>query len=148
MSPYCSYCGTELEESWNVCPTCGKKLKETESHPYRFQSQVQPNQSTDQVVRNPYRQSRLTSYQKVYTTRAGYNYGSASLICGILGLIIGIFFIGPLLGILAIIFGGIGISRDETAALGAIGLILGIFDFILFFFLWYLLWFPWHWFPW
>ena len=148
MSPYCTYCGTELEESWNVCPNCGKKLKETEVHPYQIQSQPTLVQPINQGVTNPYRQPQTQQYQKLYRTRTGYNYGGASIICGIFGLIFGIFFMGVFLGILAMILGGIGISRDESAAMGAIGIVLGIFNLIVFFFFWFIFWLPWNWFPW
>ncbi|MFX1504667.1 MAG: zinc ribbon domain-containing protein [Promethearchaeota archaeon] len=28
MSSYCTNCGTKLEESWKLCPNCGKTLRE------------------------------------------------------------------------------------------------------------------------
>lgn len=147
MSPYCTYCGKEVEESWNICPHCGKKLRDTEIPQNQVQPPPNPYQQTQQRFRNPY-QRPAQSYQKIYTAGMGYNYGLASLICGILGIIFGFFFIGFILGIPAIILGGLGISRDENSSLGAIGLVLGVVDFILGFVFFFFLWFPWFWFPW
>ncbi|MFX1303665.1 MAG: zinc ribbon domain-containing protein [Promethearchaeota archaeon] len=141
MSPYCTYCGNEVEESWNVCPNCGKGLKE------QVISQTQPQQQPQMHPQPiPY---QVQPYQKVYGLGGGNNYGIAALICGILGIPLGIVFVGPVLGIIAIIMGGIGISKDDNAAIAIIGLILGILDFVFFFilFFWFFIWFGWLW-PW
>ncbi|MDR1552074.1 MAG: FHA domain-containing protein [Prevotellaceae bacterium] len=56
------------------------------------------------------------------------NMGIAALCCGIVGL----FFAGIILGLLAIIFGAVGMSRQEkNKGLSITGLILGIIDFVL-----------------
>ncbi|UCD02033.1 MAG: zinc-ribbon domain-containing protein [Promethearchaeota archaeon] len=148
MSPFCTYCGTEVEDSWNLCPNCGKKLRETEIPQNQVQPRLNPYQQTQQTFRNPYQQPPVQPYQKIYKAGIGYSYGIASLICGILGIVLGFFFIGFILGIPAIILGSLGISRDENSALGAIGLVLGVIDFIFGFVFFFFLWFPWFWFPW
>ncbi|MCK4371236.1 MAG: zinc-ribbon domain-containing protein, partial [Candidatus Lokiarchaeota archaeon] len=36
MSPFCTNCGRDLEESWKICPDCGKILGEgtvPQTHP-------------------------------------------------------------------------------------------------------------------
>lgn len=127
MSPYCTNCGTEIEESWKVCPYCGKILKEQETQQTRPQ---QPQISQQQ----PY---QTQPYQKVYHPSSN-NYGIAALICGIIGIPLGFFLVGPVLGIVAIIMGGLGISRDDNNAMAVVGIVLGIIDCVLtlvFFFL-------------
>jgi len=52
-------------------------------------------------------------------------FGIASLVLGILGLFVG----GIPLGILAIIFGAVGLSKNQKFSLA--GLILGIIDFVV-----------------
>ena len=145
MSPYCTNCGNEVEESWNICPNCGKVLKEQEV-PHRQPQQQQVQQQVPQQPQ-PY---RVQPYQRKYTG-TGNSYGTAALICGLLGIIFGIFYVGPVLGIIAIIMGGIGISRDDNTAMAAIGLVLGILDFVFFFvfFLFLFSWlnWMWHWWP-
>ncbi len=147
MSPYCTYCGNEIEDSWNACPNCGSKLKESNVPQTPVRSQPNPYQQTQQQLRNPYQTQQVQPYQKKYGT-TGNNFGIASIICGILGLVLGFAFIGPFLGIPAIILGGLGISRDESGALGAVGIVLGIIDLIFAFFFWFWMWFPWFLFPW
>jgi hypothetical protein len=56
----------------------------------------------------------------------------ASLVCGIVGLIIFAIILGPL----AIIFGGVGLSRAKSGAghrgMAIAGIVLGILDVVLF----------------
>ena len=144
MSPYCTYCGNEVEESWNVCPKCGTNLKETEIP--QAQPQLQPG---------PYHplyqssQQQRQQYQSAPTPSKGYNYGTIALICGIIGIPAGFLYFGPVLGVIAIVMGVMGIARDDNASIAAIGLIFGIIDFVLFFvfFFWIFTWFSWIW-PW
>jgi hypothetical protein len=57
----------------------------------------------------------------------GNGMGIAALCCGIVGLL----FFGIILGTLAIIFGGVALTRKEkTKGLGITGLILGIIDVV------------------
>ena len=64
MSPFCINCGSEIEDSWNACPNCGKVLKEkTINQPQpspRVQMQPQPQQV--QPYQQQYRQ--LGGYRK------------------------------------------------------------------------------------
>lgn len=138
MSPYCTNCGKEVEESWNVCPDCGIVLRERV---------IQQAQSQQPVQMQPQHYQAQPS-QHVYSPK-GNTYGTAALICGVLGIVFGIFYVGPVLGIIAIIIAGIGISRDDNAAIAIIGLFFGILDFIFFFifFFWFFIWLNWLW-PW
>jgi uncharacterized SAM-binding protein YcdF (DUF218 family) len=62
-------------------------------------------------------------------------------VCGIVGLFCG----GIIFGIVAIIMGGLGLSRDENSSMAIIGLVLGVIDFVCFFiaFFWIFTWFAW-----
>lgn len=121
MSPYCTICGNEVDDSWRVCPNCGKSLRESEvpqpqpSLSPQAQAQTPPQPQPYQV--QPYRQQ----YRPAKTTQ----YGTAALICGLAGLCCGLF-----LAIPAIILGGLGISRDENTSTATAGLILGIVDIV------------------
>jgi len=62
------------------------------------------------------------------TPTAKNSYGTAALVCGIVGF----FFAGIILGVLAIIFGGVSLNRQEkNKGLGVTGLVLGIIDVII-----------------
>ena len=128
MSPYCSYCGQKIEESWNVCSECGTRLKETPI------PQTKPIQHPTQPISYD-----VQTYQRAYIKRDPSRFGLASLICGIIGLLAPFFYRGPPLGtfpffrILAIIFGGIGIKIDENITPAVFGLVLGIIGLTLYF---------------
>jgi len=69
----------------------------------------------------------------------GKIFGLLGLIFGLIG-IIGVWFItfffyfgALLIGILAIVFGGIGIAKDDSKGLGIAGLIVGIITLIIWF---------------
>jgi len=133
MTPYCMECGGEIEESWNACPNCGKVRKEVNPPQPRPVAQPLP-----QPQPQPY-QTRL--YQRSYSMGREKNYGTAALVCGIIGLFCG----GIIFGIGAIILGVLGLSRDENTGMAVLGLVLGIIDFVCFFMMmfWVVSWFAW-----
>lgn len=51
-------------------------------------------------------------------------FGKIAIIVGIIGF----FFMGLIVGTLAIIFGFLGVARDHSPTLGVIGVILGVID--------------------
>ena len=74
-----------------------------------------------------------TATRSAPTTRSGSNgFAIAGLVCGIIGLILFNFILGPL----AIIFGGVGVSRAHRGAghrgLAWAGVVLGIIDVLIF----------------
>jgi hypothetical protein len=73
-----------------------------------------------------------TSGNNVASSGASNGFAVAALVCGIVGIFIANFILGPL----AIIFGGIGLSRANRGAKGRgmaiAGLILGVVDIVLF----------------
>ena len=141
MSPYCINCGSEIEDSWNACPNCGKVLKEAKvpQQPTIPQVQVQPQQAPQ-----PY---QVQPYQRRYSSGGGNTYGIVALICGLIGLLGAMAYFGIVLGIIAIATGGMGLSRDDNNAMAIIGLILGIIDFVCCFLIYFVI-FSWmSWFP-
>ena len=133
MSPFCTSCGREVEESWNVCPDCGKSLEETTG------PQTHPTTHT-QIQSTTPQPPRVQPSQPKYTKAVGETkIGAGALACGILWLIFGFFYGSsifgfPLFRIVAIILGGIGISRDENKSMAIGGLILGIIGIVIFLF--------------
>ena len=145
MSPFCIECGKEVEESWNACPSCGKILKEVNVPQPQPQPVAQPQpQPQPQPVAQPQPQPQpypTRLYQRTYSTGGQNSYGTAALVCGIIGLFCG----GILFGIIAIVLGGLGLGRDDNTGMAVIGLVLGLIDFVCFFIMmfWVLSWFTW-----
>ena len=133
IMPYCTECGKEVEESWNACPSCGKVLKEVNIPQPQPVAQPQPQPQPQPYQTRPYPRS--------YSVGGQNNYGTAALVCGILGIFCG----GILFGIVAIVLGGLGIGRDDNNGMAVIGLILGLIDIVCFFIMmfWILTWFTW-----
>ena len=97
---FCPGCGTQIEQNWQVCPSCGYKLNDGS----------QPNIKPPPIIYS-------TSHQSESNT-----YGIEALVFSILG-----FFIMPILGsILGIIFGIKGKTKDDNSSYAQFGLILGI----------------------
>jgi hypothetical protein len=66
-----------------------------------------------------------------YRKRPEYRLKPPSNFFGILAIItgaIGFFFAGIILGVAAIFFGFLGVTRDHSSAFGVLGVILGIID--------------------
>lgn len=136
--PYCIECGSEIEESWNACPNCGKVVKGRETSQPQPIVQPQPQPQPLPYQTNPY---QARTYQRSYSTAGQSTYGAVALVCGIIGLFCG----GVIFGIVAIIMGGLGLSRDENSSMAVIGLVLGVIDFVCFFIaiFWVFTWFAW-----
>lgn len=140
---YCPSCGTKVESFWNVCSNCGYRLSEE-----RISTIVQ-KQPEMQI--EPLR-AEIPPPVKIVASKPsnGYfetekTYGTVALVAGIIGLgltflIIFLRIIGIstssliifnnlmiiILCILAIVSGILGIVKDDSKAMGIIGLILGV----------------------
>jgi uncharacterized membrane protein YvbJ len=125
--PYCPQCGTKIETQWNACPNCGYDLKqEFELIKANSQGTNQPHYerfSSDQQQEN-YRPIRTYSASPINTN------GIIALIFGLLGFccIIGSFYLIFIFAVIAIVFGAIGMKKDEKPQMAKIGLVLGIID--------------------
>lgn len=74
----------------------------------------------------------MSTYNTPQTRTSSNGLAIASLVCGIVGLLIFAFILGPL----AIIFGGVGLSNANRGAghrgMALAGVVLGILDIVLF----------------
>ncbi len=137
---YCPNCGSNVESSWKVCANCGHRLVDEETS---VKTQEEPESQAKKVeVVTP-----KPSYVYVKPQR---KYGITALILGIIGfslsfLIMALRTIGfsaldyisiliagnaisLILSILAVIFGILGIAKDDSRGMGIAGLILGVLN--------------------
>jgi hypothetical protein len=156
---YCPYCGSSIESSWKVCANCGHKLVEEEiSTTAQKEPEVQTEEVKTEVPKTVVAQYKPEMY-KASPTRAN---GITALVVGLIGfswsfalIILRIvnlyspsgFMVGNLftvmLGIIAIIFGIVGISKDDSKGMGVAGLILGIANIIFLFIRFVIFFIPW-----
>jgi len=143
---YCASCGKQLEESWNACPNCGSIISESTS---QEKSNINPFQMRGE---NPYKKEIAENVRNSNKIAQIDIIGGLAIFFGILslffGFVIGLLvgqFVGIILeivfGILAMIFGGIAISKGEVNYMGLSGLILGGINLILFFYFMPFVWF-------
>ena len=156
---YCPYCGSSIESSWKVCAHCGQKLVDEEvSTVAQKEPEVQNEKVEAEVPKPVVAQYKPQAYQ-ASPTRAN---GITALVLGIIGfswsfslIILRIvnlyspsgFMVGNLftvmLGIIAIIFGIVGIGKDDSKGMGVAGLILGIASIICFIIRFAIFFIPW-----
>ncbi len=142
---YCRYCSKELGESWNACPNCGNIISESTSQ--------------EKININPFQIHFKNHFKQEHTenVRAGNKFaqidilGILAITFGILSLVFGFVigllagqFVGVIMeivfGILAMIFGGVALYKEKINYKALVGLILGGFNLIAF---WYFMPFVW-----
>jgi len=142
---YCRYCGKELGESWNACPNCGDIISESASqekiniNPFQVHFKNHFKQENTENVRDGNKFAQIDILGILAIT-----FGILSLIFGfVIGLITGQF-VGVIMeivfGILAMIFGGVALYKEKINYKALVGLILGGFNLIAF---WYFMPFVW-----
>jgi len=142
---YCRYCGKELGESWNACPNCGDIISESASqekiniNPFQVHFKNHFKQENTENVRDGNKFAQIDILGILAIT-----FGILSLIFGfVIGLIAGQF-VGVIMeivfGILAMIFGGVALYKEKINYKALVGLILGGFNLIAF---WYFMPFVW-----
>ena len=136
---FCTSCGEELEESWNSCPSCGIMITESTSQNI---SNINPFQMRN---KNPYAQERKENVRSGIQNFQIDIPGILAITFGIFSLFFG-FYVGLITGqyegvimeivfaILAMIFSGVALYKEKINYKALLGLILGGFNLIIF---WY-----------
>ena len=108
---FCSNCGKSLDESWNVCPGCGRKvLKEASLQQYL---------------------PRAT--QPAPVMPSAYYQGGDSRTFGILALVFGLIsLLVPVIFLLPIMFAILGLIKEDRKGMPITGLILGLTALLIF----------------
>jgi hypothetical protein len=132
---YCPNCGTKIESFWNVCANCGYIISKELSSTIIQKKPENKVRQTETVV--PKQSYAYFKPQKTYGTFAltfgiiGFGLSVLSIILSSslffatpISLVINGFFI-VILGILAIIFGFVGVFKDDSRGIAVAGLILG-----------------------
>jgi len=104
---FCPKCGTMQDDKAQFCMSCGTNIA-----------------NTQQSSQQSFQQSFQQDYQQ--TAQPGNGAATVSLICGIVGL----FFFGLILGIIAIIQGNSARKQGYVGAKATIGIVLGILDVV------------------
>ena len=113
MTPFCPNpdCGAVIEEDWNRCPECELDLN------------AQQLDENSQYTLLPPKKPQLPTYTYKAPTKSSNRFGTLSLIVAIIGCFCFAYVFGPI----AMILGGIGISKDDSPSKAKAGLIFGIF---------------------
>jgi hypothetical protein len=118
---YCPKCGAQIADDSRFCPKCGSPTVTQGSPPPPQQVYQQPPQ---QVYQQPIYQQERTSGIAI-----------TALIMGILGIVL--VWLPTPFGLLAIIFGAVGMSQTgkdpylKGKGMAVTGLVLGILQFVL-----------------
>lgn len=114
MSKTCVQCGAELEETAVFCDECGAK-----------QPILQEETKKQQPSQQAHQQRVLDNSSAEPTKSSGM--AIASLVCGIVGLVLVCIIIGIIPAILAIIFAGYVLKNNKPGRnMAIVGLITGI----------------------
>ena len=120
----CKKCGLELEENAIFCSRCGSRVDAQEQNNAQNTYYTPPYNNQYNQPNQPYNQYPNNSYQPYTqsTSAPGQGMAVASLVMGIMSLIIFAIIAGPL----GIIFGSIAKSKGNTSGMATAGIICGI----------------------
>ncbi len=111
---YCNNCGAPNDNGTRFCSSCGAPLEAP-----KYQQQYQ----------QPYQQPMY--YQPAKAQQPAQNFAIASLVLGIVSLIMFAIIAGPL----GIIFGAIAKNKGNTSPMATAGIICGIIGVVSWFFI-------------
>ncbi len=140
MGRFCPNCGSEVDFSWKVCQKCGTSL-ELEATPQPTPQPYAPPAAPPYGAPPQYPpgyQQYPPGYQYgapgAYGAKGSRPKGTISLILALLGFLcccccstIG----GIVMGVIAMVFGMMGLKEDQDKGFAKTGLILGIIDIIV-----------------
>ena len=123
MTPFCPNpdCGAEIEENWNRCPECELDLNAQQSD----ENSQQSDENTQYTLLPP-KSSQPPTYTykaKSFQMPSSNGFGTISVVLAIIGCFCFAYIFGPI----AMILGGIGISKDDRPSRAKAGLVFGIF---------------------
>ena len=118
---FCAKCGSQMDDAQRFCPGCGFDMGAGQNTSVSYYNGGQQQSPYDYFY----------MHEGVRKTNA---MGIVSLICSLVGL----FFLGPILEPLAIIFGGVGISQCNKypnlytgKGFAVAGLVIGIIGLVI-----------------
>lgn len=114
---FCTKCGAQNADNAQFCESCGGKLESQQ--PINAQQTV----VNEQPIVN--QQQNQTQGQQ---NTPGKGLGVASLVCGIVSF----FCFGFILGVLAVVFGGIAKSKGYKGGMATAGIVLGVVGLALY----------------
>ena len=120
MTPFCPECEAEIEENWNRCPECECDLN---LNGQQLDEKSQQSDENTQYTLLPPKTSQLPTYTYKPPPKSSNGFGTLSLILAIIGCFCFAYVFGPI----AMILGGIGISKDDSPSRAKAGLVFGIF---------------------
>ena len=134
---FCPKCGTQNADNTIYCVQCNERMDEAQQPAYAQQQQgyqgynqqgYQPPPYVPPVQQSYYNQpyQQQQPYYGLPLPHPGDSAASASLVCGI----IGIFFFGLILGIIALVQGAKAKKLGYTGGKATAGIVLGVIDLV------------------
>lgn len=123
MEKFCTNCGTKMNETDRFCPNCGTDSN-TGAAPVQNNNVVQQNYSNAQANNNNVVSGGTKKTNGLAVT---------SFVCSMVGIVI----FGLIMGILAICFGAVGLSRskyfpeESGKGFAVTGIVVGIIEVII-----------------
>lgn len=123
MEKFCTNCGTKMNETDRFCPNCGTDSN-TGAAPVQNNNVVQQNYSNAQANNNNVVSGGTKKTNGLAVT---------SFVCSMVGIVV----FGLIMGILAICFGAVGLSRskyfpeESGKGFAVTGIVVGIIEVII-----------------
>lgn len=123
MEKFCTNCGTKMNETDRFCPNCGTDSN-TGATPVQNNNVVQQNYSNAQANNNNVVSGGTKKTNGLAVT---------SFVCSMVGIVV----FGLIMGILAICFGAVGLSRskyfpeESGKGFAVTGIVVGIIEVII-----------------
>ena len=120
MTLFCPECEAVIEENWKRCPECECELN---LNGQQLDEKSQQSDENSQYTLLPPKTSQPPTYTYKAPYKSSNGFGTLSLLVAIIGCFCFAYVFGPI----AMILGGIGISKDDSPSKAKAGLVFGIF---------------------